>query len=740
MPPRSTSQAPDRERLTGDEAHDRAYKILDETLDASLLQALQVHQGTELLLPTFEDTELGAALDAAAGSAVDDDRHGDLWTAIEAEYSEYRTPTGRERSSVAESRGQLEEAEAEVASLEERLRGIESDVETAARLDDDEPRLAEAIAGSAEAREECRRQVEAAESLEGDLEARQRELDDADQVHERALGDQRRRVELVDDLRGQEDRLAELNGQAEQSAPALAAARRLGEDAEKAWSAAQGRLGEAQPASELADRDREHLRQAIEAVQFRERHQRLLAAQEQLDAADAVLDEINLEDEDVRQIEAAERALIQAQAAAQAGSATVTATALNDVTLSVDGASMQLDQGGEQAEVSDLTEARTARQRRIDAERERREAHSAMERDRADLTVDEIAKRADRLAARVAAYETERVAETPLPQDEKTATRAALDLQDELRECRTEFEAADSARRSAQEALNAEETNTAVLGASIGAAEQATAAARQRLESARVQTSDDELDERVASTGAVARTAQTVRNSAQSRLDAADIASLRLRLSNAEAVAERAEKQLADNRVRRRDLRLSLELSGEHGLETQLWLARGKRDRCAAEHRRLEASAAAAKLLHDVFERHRIEAQQRYRAPFKQHIEQFGRIVYGSSCEVDVDDNLGTARRTLDGVTLDVDQLSTGAREQLGIIARLACAAIVSPDGGGAPMILDDALGWSDPSRLQRMGSVIAAAGNDCQVIILTCTPGRYAHVGNATVVRLPTP
>ena len=775
---------PGREQFTGDEAHDRAYEILDETLDASLLRALQVHQGTELLLPTFEDTELGAALDAAAGGAVDNDRHGDLWTAIEAEYSEYWTPTGREKSSVAESRRQLEEAEAEVASLEEQLHAIESDAEMAARLGDDEPRLVAAIAESAEARDQCRHQIEAAESLEDDLKERQRELDDADQVHERALGDKQRRAELVDDLRGHEDHLAELNGQVEQSAPALAAARRRDENAEHAWSAAQARLGDVQQASELADRDREHLRQIIEAGQFRDRHERLLAAQQQLDDADAVIDEINLEDEDVSQIEAAERALIQAQAAAQAGSATVTASALDDVTLVIDGMAAELAQGEErvlhvadameisvpemlrltvaagvearqlasdvaeataelrrlckQAGVADLTEARTARQRRIDAERERREAQSAMERDRADLTVDEIAKRADRLEARVVAYETERAAETSLPPDEKTATRAALDLQDDLRKRRTEFEAADSARRSAQSALNTEETNNAVLGATIEAAGRTAEEVRQRLDSARAQTPDDELDKRVVSTGATVRTAQTARNSAQSRLDAADITSLRSRLSNAEAVAERAEKQLADNRVQRRDLLVSLELRGEHGLESQLWLARGKRDRSAAEHRSLKASVAAAKLLHSVFERRRAEAQQRYRAPFKERIEQFGRIVYDDSFEVDVDDNLGVAHRTLGGITLNVDQLSTGAREQLGIIARLACAAIVSPDGG-APVILDDALGWSDPSRLQRMGSAINEAGDDCQVIILTCTPGRYAHVGNATVRRLPT-
>ena len=38
-----------------------------------------------------------------------------------------------------------------------------------------------------------------------------------------------------------------------------------------------------------------------------------------------------------------------------------------------------------------------------------------------------------------------------------------------------------------------------------------------------------------------------------------------------------------------------------------------------------------------------------------------------------------------------------------------------------------------------RMGAAIATAGRECQVIVLTCTPGRYAHVGNATVVSLPT-
>ena len=51
--------------------------------------------------------------------------------------------------------------------------------------------------------------------------------------------------------------------------------------------------------------------------------------------------------------------------------------------------------------------------------------------------------------------------------------------------------------------------------------------------------------------------------------------------------------------------------------------------------------------------------------------------------------------------------------------------------------MIDDDLGWSDSQRLQDMGAAIAAAGRQCQVVVLTCTPGRYSHVGGAKVVSL---
>ena len=166
-------------------------------------------------------------------------------------------------------------------------------------------------------------------------------------------------------------------------------------------------------------------------------------------------------------------------------------------------------------------------------------------------------------------------------------------------------------------------------------------------------------------------------------------------------------------------------------------LALAEADRLKLEAERLEGRAHAARLLHDTFDRHRTVARQKYVAPFREQIERLGRLVYGPSLEIELDDQLGISSRTLNGVTVGFDQLSTGAREQFALLSRLACASLVSGNGEGAPVVFDDALGWTDPQRLGQMAAAISVAARQCQVIVLTCTPGRFAGVGAASVVRL---
>jgi hypothetical protein len=248
--------------------------------------------------------------------------------------------------------------------------------------------------------------------------------------------------------------------------------------------------------------------------------------------------------------------------------------------------------------------------------------------------------------------------------------------------------------------------------------------------------SDEAIDSQLAAAEATLSARVAELSEVQSQLAAQDPETVEELLGNSRAVRARLADELHDNEGRVRELRTKLSLLGEEGLATQLDSAKSELAHLIVTRDQSEARAAAAKLLYETFARRRTEAHRRYVAPFREGIESLGRLVFGSSLEVELADDLSIWRRTLDGVTLDFADLSTGAKEQLGMISRLACASIVATDGG-APVIFDDALGWSDPRKLERMGAAISKAGRSCQIIVLTCTPGRYASVGEAEVVQL---
>ena len=120
----------------------------------------------------------------------------------------------------------------------------------------------------------------------------------------------------------------------------------------------------------------------------------------------------------------------------------------------------------------------------------------------------------------------------------------------------------------------------------------------------------------------------------------------------------------------------------------------------------------------------------------RERIGRLGKLIFGATFDVELDENLTITQRTVDGRTVPFDGLSGGAQEQLDIVMRAAAAMVVS-ESGGVPLILDDALGYSDPSRLAALGAVLSLAGELCQVIVLTCMPDRYRNVAGAHTVRL---
>ena len=533
----------------------------------------------------------------------------------------------------------------------------------------------------------------------------------------------------------------------------------------------------------MAVEDRDHLRRQIEVAQLKERHHHCVEAEKVLKEAEVFLKSAIVDDALVNRIDEAYLDYERAKAAADSAAASVETTALRDITLHVDNETVELATNEahrtladhelvleipnvaricvsagagakglaqersktrevyrrlcDQGKVANLSEARGAAQQRRDKERNHEEALKTIKQNLRDLTADVLLDKVNELSKRVASYPQERSQCSAIPSDYDESKRIASDSARSLALRKATQRVCEDSTNAASAAVQEAQSDERVLIARIEDARRNRDAAVADLAQAREVASDDALAGTLALSQQGADEALKSLDDAQARLEAQDPDSLRARLDSARKTMKRAIEGIQSNREERNRLRISLDLRGEQGLHTDRDEALDRLRRNERDHDSTKARAEAARLLYETFEKYRRESRQRYVEPFKERIDQLGRIVFGPTFAVELNDDLGIARRTLDGITLDANQLSTGAREQLGVLSRLACAAIVSVDDGGAPVMIDDALGWSDPQRLESMGAAIAAAAKQCQVIVLTCTPGRYSNVDQAQVIAL---
>lgn len=775
--------APTPESLTGREAHDRLNAILNETLDHELWRALRIEQGMALTLPGFILPSMSRALDRAAGGDLTTDREETLWNRINEEYETYWTPTGqvkRERTTSQQNLGVIRD---KVADLKRQIQDIENDADQMSSLIEEASRLSDALKESEERERESVERWEAIDRLRTEVDRLAAIHSAAEAQRDIATGKLQHRQLLISNLESSTKELAHLEAEAEAAAPGLLAATLRREELEGLHKDAEGLAQDARMRLSIAVADREHLRQLIEVGKLKERHARYLAAEESLKQAEAYLESTTVDDLVAKQIEEAYIEDERAQAAVGSAAASLQVTALRDLTLDVAGqtldlavnetytnlvedeveliipdiAKMRLSAGPESkgladerrktqetyrglcesVAVADVQEARRALQERQDTQRKKDEALESIRRELSGLTPEMLLAEVKTLTEKVTSYPRERPDEPPLPPDldaaqqvEGEMSKLVQDSDENVRVCKATLQAMEA---EVHEARMADAGRTA----KIEVAQSSKNDAVNQLALDREGDSDEALTAAVAAAHQKETTDRSLLEKAQGQLNEADPESVEAQLNEARQAKDRATDEFQSNRDHQNTLRISLELRGEQGLQSAYDEADSQLNHAQREHELQEARAAAARLLKETFQKHRELAQQRYIEPFKNWIDHLGRIVFDPTFEVELDESLQVTRRIMNGTALEVDQLSTGAREQLGVICRLACAIIVSPEDGGAPVMIDDALGWSDPQRLQTMGAAIATAGKQCQVIVLTCTPGRYSHVDDATVVSL---
>ena len=317
------------------------------------------------------------------------------------------------------------------------------------------------------------------------------------------------------------------------------------------------------------------------------------------------------------------------------------------------------------------------------------------------------------------------------------AGRAELDAAEAARvaadaECETRRQIAAAAGRRLAE------TSTRATVLLNKAATQRTELDRasEQLAQERTSISDEDL---AASADAGLRAAQTAERRAGELADelaAAAPGAVTAELTAASQAAESLGDQYEDAARALREIGIELSVFGGEGRQGKLDAADAEREHAASQQARVGGRARAAELLRSVMTRHRDTTRLRYVEPYRTELQRLGRPVFGPTFEVDIDTDLCIRSRTLDGVTVPYESLSGGAKEQLGILARLAGAALVAKEDS-VPVVVDDALGFTDPDRLAKMGEVFDTVGADGQVIVLTCSPDRYDGVKGAYRIDL---
>ncbi|MGD8200267.1 AAA family ATPase [Ornithinimicrobium sp. W1679] len=326
-----------------------------------------------------------------------------------------------------------------------------------------------------------------------------------------------------------------------------------------------------------------------------------------------------------------------------------------------------------------------------------------------------------------------------VPEDVEAAREAERAAAEGLRTCRRRLDAAtttvDRCRRQADDIgaavdrlayrLEGDRSRLAELEASVGAAR------ADIQDDALVATADQARVDETATAGELER--------ATAAEAAADVGGVAARATEAERQVTLLHREAERAREVLHTLTGQVELAASEGRQELYELAEAALDEAERRLAGLDRRARAVRHLRGTLHAHRDAAHRAYVRPFTEALERFGRRVYGTTFAVTVDEELSLRARSLHGSTVPFEELSGGAKEQLGILARLAVSRLVEPSQG-VPVVIDDALGYSDPERLQRMGEVLgAAAGPDdqLQVILLTCTPGRYDAVPGARTVRL---
>ncbi len=789
-------RCPDGTVFEGDAAEGRLRELLNfsepgtkggspETL--GMWNVLWVKQGQSfgaIDIPKSASANLHGALESEVGTVLGGRRGRELPQMIERQLGELVTRTGRSTGKYKIAEGRVSDIAEKLEKLKEKKKGLS---DTLKELEDDQgklQRLSDVARDEADRAEldtarkrrnevaELENRVKAAESELEVLKLRLQQTMQREQERHNLKNDIDREKNTLGDLREKREEILEREKQARENLEKLKTekdkAETAAKDADDALSMRSRILGAVEIKTRISEL-RIKLDKALDAEKRQMEAQKRVAS-------------ISVTEEMIRRIESAEKEMEKAANRLNATSTLITFEIQNPSGIEVDGSPLTSGEDSLQA-VSPTTitipergkiliepaaENRDELLGRIEEAESRlrnildeagistvKDAQALYDSRKKALSEEEFARKESELyAPRTDEYEAgaqslasymkslERSLENqadslpaqnlPELQEAETALRNAADKSDAARhaleKARTALDAPEKVLRSfAKELASAE--------AIYEESEKRLKNLLDRLGKAESECAENKLLEET--------------EAAQSTVAAqeASVAKMRAELSEddtleqAEARVERLQKAADDRRKKQQNLEINIGRLKERvhvlegaGIDEDIERENRQLEICEREFGRLEREVQVLSLLLDTLRNAEREAKELYLSPVTDRMRPYlQRLFPGSDITIDEDLRItGVIREA--GYEEPFPLLSMGTQEQIAVLVRLAFAEMLVEQGRPATVVLDDALVFSDDTRMERMFDILTVASRRVQILILTCREQLFENVGGHTL------
>jgi len=170
--------------------------------------------------------------------------------------------------------------------------------------------------------------------------------------------------------------------------------------------------------------------------------------------------------------------------------------------------------------------------------------------------------------------------------------------------------------------------------------------------------------------------------------------------------------------------------AGGDGLGEKVESLRQERDLTQREVEKHMVRVETLQLLKQTIDDCYKEQRDRLHAPLRRHLQPFLNDVFPAA-ELELGDGFAITGIKRNGPTTETfERLSAGTQEQIAVLVRLAMGAMICERSQPVPVILDDALVFSDDDRIEQMFDALNRAGQKQQVIVLTCRTRAFATLG----------